>query len=623
MFTRRKIRGLAVLAGILGALEIIYVAGTAVFLNTSLTKLINTDSQSLWITYASAFSIFPGIVRVRDVKVRVQDHNMQLHAELHHATVGIHLFALFNRKFQTTFIQGGGVSFRLRFRRPLKEIMPEKMALLAPIPGLLSLEKIPEVKDPHPSEPWKISLGGLNLADLYEVWIEDYHFLGKGLVTGGFYLYPSHEAEVFSSGVEITEGNVFVGKEVILGRLRTAVEGRIRRFKGDEVPGREIFRYTTGKIDYQSDVKTIRFLNEYLSQAPWINVDGASGPLQAQLSMQDGNLKTNSWIKFSSTNLKVNVWQQQILGRGALEWRVICSTKDPEGLLKITLPRFDVYDPRRGPIKVTGKDLSLEAKSPNLALQNPFRPLSIRIALPFLEVEDLTAANLYLPKGAEVKFLGGSAFLHGEFEANTDAPSANHGKLAVQAKQAIVKIGSEKSVADVSLKTVLAHGNMQLGELNLTGTEIEISNVKGTKKDPESANWWAKARLAEADVRIKNPKKVRAILELKGRDAKPILQAYLSSEHSSLPGLVKSALAFKGLSLTVELEADDERLAIQNFHATGEHTDVKGWLEKSPDGQAGKFLVEYGPLAAGLDFRPDGVHLRLEDAYTWFRKQTK
>src|SRR5687767_10231569 len=98
------------------AIELVYLLAANVVLSGWLPTLINQDEQKLRLSYASAWSPWPGRVYARDLVLRVQDTNVQFELAIAALEVDVAFSALARRTFRATHVDAGGVRFKFRHK---------------------------------------------------------------------------------------------------------------------------------------------------------------------------------------------------------------------------------------------------------------------------------------------------------------------------------------------------------------------------------------------------------------------------------------------------------------------------------------------------------------------------
>lgn len=605
----------------LACLEILYLAGTAVFLNGQMLKrLINTKPQEVLIEWQSAFSPFPGFVFVRGITGRIQDSGIQLAFQLPVASVGIFLPSLMQKEFRTTHIRGQGLAFQLRLRRDPKDIQSSHYLTLPPIPGLPGFEREPEPSPQGKGEPWHIRLGGIALERVREIWIEEYRFAGQARVGGGFHLIPGRLAEVFPSYVFTRDGEVFLGGNRVADEVNVDIEAKLEEFLSSDVSGMKIFNQLTGSVRGEARIDNIRFLNYYLRRAKWLRLDGGAGRLTVKMQARRGVFDDASKLEIASRNIEAHLWRQTARGEGIASWHVL-KNGDRKGVLKVELGDYEITHPDTKDSRIVGKHLLVEAHTPDLKIEDAFERLGVKIRIPEASITNLRYFNAYLPKSSGLKILDGSGTVQGHLDA--DAGGRNDsGELVFEGKNARVGYDQLTLEGDLKLRARLDKGDMTSRSFVLSGTTLDLRDLVARREGQaiHEGTWWGRADVEQGKLQV-TPTSLEGRLRLEGKNARPIIAMFTAAK--GLPGIVEDVLAFEGLWATARLRLNDDEFHLRKLRAKGKGATLKGWLDKTPESQEGGLLLSVGPFAAGIELNTTGTEVKLNDAYGWYENLEK
>lgn len=619
--TRAKKIGLSLLV-----IETIYFVFTLLFLNGDyLKEAINKNPDEVRVEWRWAMSLLPGLVHVRGINVRVQDSNIQMYFEIPTVNVAVFIPSLWNREFQTVSVDGSGLAFRFRFRREEKEIRPEIFANLPPIPGLESVAKPPPAPDEGPpKDPWKVRLSGIDMEDVREIWFENYRFSGLARVGGSFALTPGHGAEVSRGFVNTESGEVFFGGDRVVEDLKTSIHAVIREFKSAEVPGLKLFDSLTAHVEGHGRIDNMRFLNYYLQRLPWLTLGGGSGVLDVDLKLREGVFENGSRLLLTSNNIEAHLWRQDAVGQGITRWEIEESAAGRRGVLHVELKDYEITHERHEGAKIKGKDLKIAVHTPDLRLSEAFPRLGVLVDLPEARITDLRYFNAYLPRSGGLRFTGGTGSVAGRFEADAHPDWNDVGSLLIKGQGAKIGFGKFSLQGNTKITARLNKGSIQSGQFDLSETKAEFSDVIAyldRERVNEEGKWWGEAVLKEGKLRTATPARLEGLIRLRGKDARPLIAIF--TPDGGLPEMARNFLSFDGLEASARLRVQDDELSIPGLFAEGGGMKLQGWLDKKDGEQEGKLLLEYGPLAAGLEVKTGFVQIKLNDAYRWFSGKGK
>ncbi|MFQ5936261.1 MAG: hypothetical protein ACE5LB_07630, partial [Acidiferrobacterales bacterium] len=135
--TKSTRKWLIIAVSVVLAIEVIYVVGANVFLNSERAfDLINRKPEKLWLRWDKGWTLVPGVAHVEGLQIRGQDRNFQWYAQLDEITTAVSLTALIEKRFRTVWMRGSGLNFSMRQRLPLGSTPGKEAALMPDIPGL-------------------------------------------------------------------------------------------------------------------------------------------------------------------------------------------------------------------------------------------------------------------------------------------------------------------------------------------------------------------------------------------------------------------------------------------------------------------------------------------------------
>jgi hypothetical protein len=283
--------GLAIAAGAAIVLLVVLMAGPQVVLSRGLLrKWVNTHPEKFFLEYDSATAWPPGIVRIRGLRIRASDPNVEYFFSMAEARISISFVDLLARRFHATSVRATGFVFRLRILEPAGERSRAHEANLPPIPGFPE----PPIRTPEKAEPastkrpWAIVVDGLDADPATEIWIDLYRFRGHARVTGGFSLRPHEHAQVAPSAVEFVAGDVALGDQPMLSGATGRASATIQPFDPSKVRGNQVWPYISGEFRISGQAPDLAFLDYFLRKSPEPRLAGGRGPAAADVRVEKG-----------------------------------------------------------------------------------------------------------------------------------------------------------------------------------------------------------------------------------------------------------------------------------------------------------------------------------------------
>lgn len=266
-----------------------YAAAARHFLSTPLLRsLVSTPSTQ--IDYDEATSLWPGRLRIRNLRIRADDGNAQWALRLEEAHVAFSLTNLFSKTFHVLGIRGSGLSFRLRQLRGPGRPTTAPLSVLPDIPGFPRdpVSTVPPNAGRARPSAWAVRVENISIDRLDEIWLDTYRSRGSARLTGGFYLAPGREAEVGPAAIDFLSGDVRIGDDPVLVTRRGRIAGRIARYDIPENPGDRVWKFISGSVDLHGGTAGLHFLDYFLRTSPEPRFSGGPGTLAIQGHVEKG-----------------------------------------------------------------------------------------------------------------------------------------------------------------------------------------------------------------------------------------------------------------------------------------------------------------------------------------------
>ena len=288
-------RILSVFAGALllavGMLAAYGVAANVLIRTRLLRALINRGPDKISVEYGSAYSLLPGRVRVRDLRIRDRGVATEWEIVLDRGEGSISLADLLLKRFHATRIRGSGLAIHVRSRLMPGEATPGRLAFLPPIAGFPA----PPLREPGETAPlptgreWIVRLDDLDVDAVKEIWVDEYRYTGDATLTGSMLLHPRLRFEVFPTALEVRSGTLRLREEPLAASLRAHLGGVIHPYDLRHAPGNAALLAMTGGGRATGRIESIHFLNGLLHTPPALSLEGGTGTLAAELSLDNGS----------------------------------------------------------------------------------------------------------------------------------------------------------------------------------------------------------------------------------------------------------------------------------------------------------------------------------------------
>jgi hypothetical protein len=284
---RRASRWLLLAAGAAAAGVFALAGATSLVLRSDwLLGQIDADPDSLFVTFTQArASLVPGRVRFATLTLRSRDRNVEWETRLEDVTVDVTLRSLAARRFRAGTVRAAALTFHLRERLAPDEATPARAGRYPPIPGYRDppLRGPPEPPE-APANPWCVVVDDLRVEAVREIWIDAWRWEGKGRLSGGLFLRPGIEAEVFPSELALESGTLHWGAHAVSRGTAGRVRAALPRFATLKYPGNEVWTIMSGAASLDGTLDALPFLSRDGGKAP---IEGG-GSVRVRVSMTNG-----------------------------------------------------------------------------------------------------------------------------------------------------------------------------------------------------------------------------------------------------------------------------------------------------------------------------------------------
>ena len=190
-----------------------YLLAANLLLQTRLLRHLVSSGSDVQLEYDSAYSLWPGRAHFTGLMLRVEDHNVQF-ALSASGVVDVSLHELVLRRFRAVRLTTTDTTFRMRHK--LHSVEPKnalRVAAYPPIKGfqdppLYSGPKSPPIPDAE-YDLWSVALENVH-ADLSEIWVLEYRYLGNAHADGSFQLAPARWFQVQPSSLRLDRGTLML-----------------------------------------------------------------------------------------------------------------------------------------------------------------------------------------------------------------------------------------------------------------------------------------------------------------------------------------------------------------------------------------------------------------------------
>jgi len=579
---------------LVAAFAVIYLVAANVFLRTRMLRDLVSEGPDVELDYDSAYSVWPGLVHVRGLALQVQDHQIQLSVGADSGVVAINLLDLLFQRFHATDVALSGLVFRLRTKVEPREGMRPYVAAFPPIAGfadppVIIGEQPPPIEDAE-YDLWQIAIDEVD-AELSELWILEYRYLGPGAVRGGFILQPGRHFAVYPASVELKQGALSVGDQVAANQLALSLEGHVESTDVRQVKGAALAEQMSGRLQLASDAIELAVLDARAGDAQKWRVDGRAR-LGVTASVTRGRLDEGSSVELDVPELVVRAPFGKLAGAASSRLRV-----DPEGRIAwtTTSPRFSIANssPHQGPV-LWAPRLELSLHSETLGHTPSLR--GVELDLPKLVVPSLGWAERW------VKRSGIPIRVDGRLEGRVHVSSAPGRGPAVRAhlRLADAELSTERVRAslggrvDLELDPAKGPGPSSGGRLDVEFDGVEVERIRERTKPFRAA-----VRLPDLKLALEPEPALSSSIEAFATPADSLLSVALGSP--MLEDLAADLFSLKELEAQARVNLTARSLRVELARAqSGSLTGQGFWQQPAAGDARGAFLISSKVANVGI-----------------------
>ena len=623
---RRWLLGAALALALVEGLYLLLANG---FLSSSYgQRLLNRRPEKLQVSWGSAWTVWPGRVHLRALHLRSQSRGARWELELDRASCAVSLPALAAKRFSARDVAGRGLGFRLLRRpRPGEPAPPEGSApVISGFPGPVETPA-GGTAAPQRRRSWKLSLAGIAVDDIREIWIHRLRWEGDGRLTGGLEMEIRGPLEIRPTRIELSSGQILSGDEIVSDKARLRLEARSGRFVPRENRGLAALGFLSGHLSFESPRTDFGFLNYYFQRAPWIDV-GGTGEVRADVGVERGELLPGSLVTVDARSLALDALGFAAGGSGDIRAEVAAAGAGIATRLAARLDGFELADDRSdgdgGETLVRGAGLELVAHGEEADLVRGFGDLDVEVSIPPSEVPDLTAFNAFLPAASDLRIGSGQGSFHGRLSLDSGTHSGS-GEVEVRGEGVGLSFDNAVVVGDVKVSARLRDADLLARRFDVSGSRVELEHfaVDLARRGAEETGWWARLELREGELRLRErPPSIDGAISAEIRDSGP-LAAYIAERKPRIPWL-KKILTVEDVSASARLTTGPETLTVGDLRITGEKLEILATgLNLTQGRRDGLFFFKLGPLSAALEIDGEGRQWKLTRSRRWYEERAE
>ncbi|WP_437601132.1 hypothetical protein [Sorangium sp. So ce590] len=589
------------------ALWLGYVVIVNVLLSTKLmARLVSYNPIDVTLFYGSAWSLWPGVVHVEEIRLSGADSTLEWAVVLDEVHADIHLTDLLWKKFHAEDVRGEGFMFRMRLLvdpTSERDLEAPHIQALPPIPEFTNPPLKPELppkRDLESSDEgynlWTVHLEGVDTT-LEEVWIQQVRYAGGGRVRGGFYYKPLRSVRVGPIALELRSGEVHLADRVI-ARLDADADVTMNTFDPRDIEGLDILDTTWARVRLDAQLPGLDFIHFYTGEGAEPRIEDGSGGLRTNLVVNRGKLEPGSSLSYGTSHLVASASSHRATVAADVDLRV---DERGEARLAVAVPRATLERPEKGLPPIVVERASAVFDAPELHLLRLPPGFSSKVDVVAAAIPDLRWLNADGAAPDAPRFTGGAAFVRSSLDI--DRLGRGTGALSLLLKHGALTWKETRVKGDVEARVALAAANVLGPTATLGKSRIEIKDLAIEHEGEAWPGWWARVDIDDAKV---GRGLIEAAIRLECKDAMPAVK--LLDAEDVIPRWAAGLLTMEGLKASATVRRKERDVDFRLLEAQGGNLAIRGRLTKS-DGQEplGAFLVKSGLLSLGIGLDRDGA----------------
>jgi hypothetical protein len=254
---------------------------------------------------------------------------------------------------------------------------------------------------------------------------------------------------------------------------------------------------------------------------------------------------------------------------------------------------------------------SLDARSPALAIGPAGLAGRVSLDAPRVELPSLPALGALVTLPEDVAIEGGAASASLRLDVDL-ARLAGNGGAQIAAHGVRIRIGAQTMAGEL---TVGLRATQSGDVTDLSGSHVEYKSAGA----PETLDWWGRAQLRDASVRIHPEVRFRTRLSAEAKDASPVTA--LVASNTAIPQWLMNAVSTKQFEVTGGILMTSSVFAVRSLQAHAQGADVGFELSKIRANKDWALLLDIGAVVAGVDVANGKTQLLLFGARPWFQQK--
>ncbi len=229
--------------------------------------------------------------------------------------------------------------------------------------------------------------------------------------------------------------------------------------------------------------------------------------------------------------------------------------------------------PSKGNSEILAKKIELTGSAKDLDFASPsLRGVDARFVLDDAELRDARGLNRVIPAGTPIAIESGAAHATADVRISATDGTASGG-VTVNIAKAGMSIHETKLTGDFGIRASVHAFDPNTGVLDVSGTNVAMTNVTVKNASAETRGWSAVVRLEDATVHTHDAPALHAMVRLNADDARPVLAVVL---RDSIPKFLVSFIDMPNLAVRAKLDIAPQVLSVSDVYGSGGDVAFRG-----------------------------------------------
>jgi hypothetical protein len=195
------------------------------------------------------------------------------------------------------------------------EAVAPRVRLLPPIAGFPDPPLLSPAapRPPATGKEWSVVVENLSVDSVREIWIDDYRYTGDARLTGGFFLRPKQQAEIYPTEVVSETGVLRSGTRVLAEDVKARIAARLPAWDPRRFRGSQVLRLVIGQVEASLRLPTAELVNRLIGEPGGTRLEKGSGRMNVKASVERG--VASGVLAFSSRDLALRILDVAMRGR--------------------------------------------------------------------------------------------------------------------------------------------------------------------------------------------------------------------------------------------------------------------------------------------------------------------